>query len=165
MLKRPALGLITGSALITLALATPAAAATTHSAAATHTAAIGSPTAAATTVSSPIASALTGAYASYRHIPASAVTGVRRGTLRTAYDSATKTRWATAGFFPSPTASASVLLGFQDGGSSGVVTRHGTPAGRMVGYGSQPLSCSALLPAAVRSTWGFTSHTSCSSSS
>ena len=79
MLKRPALGLITGSALITLALATPAAAATTHSAAATHTAAIGSPTAAATTVSSPIASALTGAYASYRHIPASAVTGVRGG--------------------------------------------------------------------------------------
>jgi hypothetical protein len=156
LLKRPSLGLIAGSALITLALATPAAAATTH------TAVIGSPTA-TTTVTSPIASALTAAYATHRHIPASAVTGVRKGTLRTAYDSATKAHWATAGFFPSPTASAKVLLGFQDGASTGVFTKQGSAAWRMVGYGSQSMSCSALLPAAVRNAWGFASHTNCGS--
>ena len=127
MLKRPALGLITGSALITLALTTPAAATT-------HAVAIGTP-AAATTVTSPISPALTAAYASYRHITISAVAGVRRGTLRTGYDSATRTRWATAAFFPSSTASAAVLLGFQDSGSTGVFTKHGAAPWRMAGYG------------------------------
>src|SRR5579875_75689 len=89
VLKRPALGLIAGSAFITLALATPVAAATAPIA-----------------VTTPVASALTAAYASYRHIPASSVAGVRPGTLRTSYDAATRTHWATAGFFPSSTAGA-----------------------------------------------------------
>ena len=130
MLKRPALGLIAGSAFITLALATPVAAATAPIA-----------------VTTPVASALTAAYASYRHIPASSVAGVRPGTLRTSYDAATRTHWATAGFFPSSTAGATALLGFQDSGSTGVFTRHGSAPWRMTGYDSVRAPRSAAGPA------------------
>jgi CHAP domain len=92
------------------------------------------------------------------------VAGVRPGSLHAAYDSASRAHWATAGFYPSPAASAKVLLGFQDAGSIGVFTEPTGASWKMVGYGSQSLSCSALLPRAVRNTWGFTSHSACGQS-
>jgi hypothetical protein len=74
--------------------------------------------------------------------------------VRTANDHSTKTRWATASFFPSARASAAVLLGFQDGGSTGVFSRQGSARWKMVGYGSQPVAaCSVSLPATVRRAW------------
>jgi CHAP domain len=74
--------------------------------------------------------------------------------MRTAYDSSTKTHWATASFFPSARASAAVLVGFQDSGSRGVFSKKGNAQWKMVGFASQPaVSCSASLPAAVRRAW------------
>jgi CHAP domain len=99
------------------------------------------------------ARALVAAYASFRHIPAGDVSGVSPGSVRTAYVRATRTYWVTASFLPSARASARVLLGFQDGGSIGVFSSRESSRWRMVGYGSQPVSCSASLPAAVRSSW------------
>jgi hypothetical protein len=106
MWKRLAPGLVAGPALVTLALVTPAARATTYPLVA------GAPAHSAPT-EPPISSALTTAYASFRHIRAADVNGIRRGSVRTAYDPATKTHWATASFFPSPADSQAVLLGFQ----------------------------------------------------
>ncbi len=97
--------------------------------------------------------ALVAAYALFRDIPAGDVSVVRPGTVRTAYDRSTKTYWATASFLPSTRASTAVLLGFQDGGSTGLFSRHGSAQWRMIGYGSQPVSCSSSLPAAVRRSW------------
>jgi CHAP domain len=106
-----------------------------------------------TDVAPQTARALVAAYASFRHIPAGDVSGVSLGSVRTAYVRATRTYWVTASFLPSARASARVLLGFQDGGSIGVFSSRESSRWRMVGYGSQPVSCSASLPAAVRSSW------------
>jgi hypothetical protein len=141
------LSFASAAALTVLALVSPAAAATTHTSG-RH------PAVHAAVTPSPTLRALAAAYASFRHIPAGDVTGVRPGTVRIAYDPSTKTRWATASFFPSARASAAVLLGFQDSGSTGVFRRPGSAQWKMVGYGSQPVaSCSASLPAAVRRAW------------
>ena len=113
-----------------------------------------------TDAASRTARALIAAYASFRHIPAGDVSGVRPGSVRTAYARATRTYWATASFLPSARASARVLLGFQDGGSIGVFSSRESSRWRMVGYGSQPVSCSASLPAAVRSSW-YASSSEC----
>jgi hypothetical protein len=144
---RSLLGLTSAAALVVLALVSPAAAA------ATHTSGQHPPARGAVTPSRTL-QALAAAYASFRHIPDGDVTGVRPGTMRTGYDNSTKTHWATASFFPSARASAAVLLGFQDSGSTGVFSRQGSARWKMVGYASQPLaSCSASLPAAVRRAW------------
>jgi hypothetical protein len=135
------------AALVALALVSPAAAATKHTSG-THPRAHGAVT------PSRAYPALVAAYASFRHIPAGDVTGVRPGTVRTAYERSTKTHWATAGFFPSARASAAVLRGFQDDGSTAVFSRKGSGPWKMVGYGSLPAaSCSPNLPAAVRRAW------------
>jgi CHAP domain len=114
-----------------------------------------------TDVASRTARALAAAYASFRHIPAGDVSGVRPSSVRTAYARATRTYWATASFLPSARASARALLGFQDGGSIGVFSRREGSRWRMVGYGGQPVSCSASLPAAVRSSW-YAGNSECS---
>jgi hypothetical protein len=108
-------------------------------------------------VTSRTARALAAAYASFRHIPAADVSGVSAGSLRTSYVRTARTYWATASFLPSARASAKVLLGFQDGASTGVFSRRGTSRWRMVEYGSQPAGCSASLPAAVRRSWQVSS--------
>jgi hypothetical protein len=142
---RSLLSTTTVPALVVLALVSPAAATVTH--------AFGQHPRAQGAVTSRTLGALVAAYASFRHIPVRDVPGVRPGTVRTAYDHSTKTRWATATFFPTARASATVLLGFQDGGSTGVFSRQGNARWKMAGYGSQPASCSASLPAAVRRAW------------
>jgi len=93
-----------------------------------------------TVVASRTALDLVAAYASFRHIPAGDVSGVRPGSVRTGYAAHDQTYWATASFLPSARASATVLLGFQDGGSTGVFSRRANSRWRMAGYGSQPVS-------------------------
>ncbi len=112
---------------------------------------------AAAVVSSPTARALTAAFAADKHIPAKDVAGAQRGSLRTAYDSATRTYWAAAIFAPATRDSAAVLTGFQDGGSSALFSRHGAADWHVVSYvGTGPTSCSAGLPSSVRRAWGGT---------
>jgi CHAP domain len=130
--------LLAGASALTLTaltLASPAAAATSRPAAnptgATQQAAS---TVSASTVRSPLGAALTAAYAAFRHIPARDVAGVRPGSLHTSYSAATGTHRATATFLPSAGDSASVLLGFQDEGSTGVFARRGAAAWRMTGF-------------------------------
>ncbi len=142
------LGLISAAGMAALALASPAASA---SRAPGRTP--GAPAALGPVPASATTRALAAAYARFRHIPAADVAGVRPGTLHTADDPATRTRWATAVFFPAARASATVLLGFQDAGSSGVFTRSGAARWQMTGYGSVPAVCSPVLPAFVRRSW------------
>jgi PKD repeat protein len=62
-------------------------------------------------------SALEHAYAAGRGLPASAVGGVRAGSLHEARDAATGQRWAVADFVPAAGAPAADAVSFQDGAS------------------------------------------------
>ena len=141
MSKRSVRGLIPAISVVAMTLASPAAAEA-------HGTATGPSSA---------TSALVTAYATFRHIPAGDVAGVRPGSLHTGNDASTGTQWATASFFPSGRASSTVLLGFQDGGSTGVFANRDGTGWTMTGYGAQPLVCSAAVPATVRQSWGASS--------
>jgi uncharacterized protein YneR len=107
---------------------------------------------------------LVAAYAAARDIPAGDVAGVRPGSVHVFYDAATGIGWALAGFLPSARASSAVLLGFQDEGSAGVFTQHGHARWRMIGYPSQPLSCTAAVPRQAFRSWGL-ARSGCGSTS
>lgn len=126
-------GILAAASALTLSaltLASPAAAATARPASANPAAR----QAAAGLLRSPLGSTLTTAYAAFRHIPVRDVAGIRVGSLHTSYRAATGTHRATASFLPAAGDGRSVLLGFQDEGSTGVFTRHGAGAWRMTGF-------------------------------
>jgi hypothetical protein len=125
-----------GLTLISAFAAGPAAAA-----AATTTPATAAP-------ASSTASALTQAFEASRHIPASAVGGIRTGTLHTG--TANGRQWAAASFEPAKSASTEASVAFQDGAASGVFEKAGG-AWRLVRAGSG--ACGAGLPAALKTAW------------
>jgi hypothetical protein len=81
-------------------------------------------------ITSAVRSELTAAYAAYRRISPSDITGTEPGSVHYAYDLATDTYWALANFAPSLTAPPRVLVGFQDGVSWGFFTKGGQDHGR-----------------------------------
>ena len=104
----------------------------------------------------PVAGALIQAFEAARHMPGSAVAGIRAGSLHVA--SAAGTRWALASFLPSARAGQRLTAGFQDGAATGVFAwRDG--AWHLVRTG--PYGCAAGLPAGLHRDWGLASPASC----
>src|SRR5581483_7835241 len=104
----------------------------------------------------PVAGALIQAFEAGRHMPGSAVGGIRAGSLHAG--SAAGTRWALASFVPSAKAGQRLAAGFQDGAATGVFAwRAG--AWHLVRTG--PYGCAAGLPTALRRAFGLASPASC----
>jgi PKD repeat protein len=104
----------------------------------------------------PVPAELTRAFEAARHIPGSAVGGIRAGSLHV--DSAAGTQWAIASFIPSRSAGQQLAAGFQDGAATGVFT-WGSGGWQLVRTG--PYGCGAGLPAALRRDWDLASPAGC----
>jgi PKD repeat protein len=112
--------------------------------------------AASTGTSTAPAAALTQAFETARHIPGSAIGGVRPGTMHAG--TADGTEWAIASFIPSASASEQVGAGFQDGAATGVfIDRSGQ--WRLVKTG--PYGCGEGLPATLKKAWGLAEPPGC----
>ena len=105
--------------------------------------------------------ALTEAYASARHVPGSAVAGIRPGSLHLARVTATGVTWAVAGFTPSPAAGLRAQVAFQDSAASGVFSRTAGQSWRLVQPAAAPGTCESALPAAVRAAWHLAEPAGC----
>jgi PKD repeat protein len=117
--------------------------------------------AAASTVTtvSPVPAALTQAFEAARHIPGSAIAGIRAGTMHTG--TADGTEWAIASFTPSASASKQLAAGFQDGAATGVFSNQ-NGQWRLVKTGLY--GCGVGLPATLKKAWGLVSLPGCTSS-
>lgn len=102
------------------------------------------------------AAALTQAFEAGRHVPGSAIGGIRAGTPHTG--TAGGTEWAIAGFTPSASAGRQVAAGFQDGGGTGVFSIQ-NGAWRLVGTGLY--GCGEGLPAALVKARGLAHPAGC----
>jgi hypothetical protein len=142
-------GRVAGAAVVTLAAASASAMGLVTAAAAS------------TGPAGPTSAALVRAFEAGRHVPGSAVGGIRAGSLHVG--SAAGTRWALASFVPatdlaSTGAGQRWAAGFQDGAGTGVFAwRAG--AWQLVRTG--PYGCATGLPAALRRGWGLASPASC----
>lgn len=105
------------------------------------------------------AAALAHAFEAGRHVPGSAVAGIRPGSLHVG--TASGTRWAMATFEPSRSAAQRMTASFQDGAATGVfAVRNGTWQLVRTGlYG-----CGAGLPASLRQAWNLARPASCTAS-
>ena len=113
--------------------------------------------AAASTGTSPAtAAALTRAFEAGRHVPGSAIGGIRPGTLHAG--TAGGTEWAIASFTPSASAGQQVAAGFQDGGGTGVFSV-GSGGWRLVNTGAY--GCGEGLPATLKKAWGLADPAGC----
>ena len=155
LIRRASLPVLTGLALVLMAAA-PASAATQSATGSTP-----SPTASAATAAeaNTVQAALTRAFEGGRHVPGSAVGGVRAGTLHTG--TADGKQWAIASFVPAKSASQEVAASFQDGGSAGVFTQS-DGSWRLVSTGLY--GCATGLPAALKPAFGITSPSLCTAS-
>lgn len=107
---------------------------------------------------SPSAGALEQAFAAARHLPSSAIGGVRAGSLHEG--SASGTAWALASFVPSASA-GKLAAGFADGAATGVFRQTGG-VWHLVRTG--PYGCGAGLPATLKQAWGLAGPATCSAS-
>jgi PKD repeat protein len=103
-----------------------------------------------------IAGALIQAFEAGRHMPGSAVGGIRGGSLHVG--SAGGTRWALASFVPSAKAGQRLVAGFQDGAATGVFAWRG---GRWQLVRTGPYGCGVGLPAALHRAWGLARRANC----
>ncbi|HEY2519347.1 MAG TPA: PKD domain-containing protein [Streptosporangiaceae bacterium] len=151
-LVRRAAGPVLGVAALLAALVTGSAAS-----AATAPASQDTPANAATTASAgSLAAPLEQAFAAARHLPASAVGGVRAGSLH--QGSASGADWAMASFVPSASA-GKLAAGFADGAATGVFRRSG---GVWHLTRTGPYGCGAGLPASLKQAWQLAGPASCS---
>lgn len=105
--------------------------------------------------------ALAEAYASARHLPGSAVAGIRPGSLHVARVTATGVRWATASFAPSPAAGLVGRIGFQDGAAAGVFSQSPGQPWHLAQPSAGPAACDPALPPAVRAAWHLAQPAGC----
>jgi hypothetical protein len=110
-----------------------------------------------------VRTALLAAGAAGHHLPIADFTGLRPGLTYYAYDPGDATYWAGAQLVPSP-ASQQAGIVLQDDGAYDVFTRSG--AGPWVafedGLGTQPHArCVVIVPAAVRTAWGWSLAAPC----
>jgi hypothetical protein len=111
-------------------------------------------------VSRQVRNELTVTYVDSRGIPLSDVAGARPGSVYYAFDPATDTYWAQADFAPSRTASAEVLVSFQDGASIGLFTRTGNGSWQVRLAGAPPVCAEArFFPQAVLMAWSLPTDT------
>jgi hypothetical protein len=104
------------------------------------------------------ATTLEQAFAAARHLPSSAIGGVRAGSLHEG--PAAGTDWALASFEPSASA-GKLAAGFADGAATGVFRQTGG-VWHLVQTG--PYGCGAGLPASLRQAWGLADPATCSAS-
>jgi PKD domain-containing protein/CHAP domain-containing protein len=152
LIRRLSAPALAGLALISAVAAGPVAAA-----------AAGTPAKAAQAKAAPAsstASALTQAFETSRHVPGSAVGGIRAGTLHTG--TANDRQWAVASFEPAKSVSPEAAEAFQDGAATGVFEQAGG-AWRLVRTGSY--ACGAGLPATLKVAWHVTAPASLCSGS
>ena len=123
------------------------------------TALTAAPMTAAASTSPATPAALTQAFEAGRHIPASAMGGIRPGTLHAG--TAGGTEWAIASFTPSASAGKQVAAGFQDGGGTGVFSIRGG-LWRLVKAGTY--GCGEGLPATLKKAWGLADPAGCTAS-
>jgi PKD repeat protein len=118
-----------------------------------------------------VGGALIRAFEAARHMPGSAVGGIRTGSLHVG--SAAGTRWALASFVPASTGPASTVMGstvagqqlaagFQDGAATGVFTWR---AGRWQLVRTGRYGCAPGVPAVLHRDWGLASPASCAAAS
>ncbi|MGH3171287.1 MAG: PKD domain-containing protein, partial [Trebonia sp.] len=101
------------------------------------------------------ASSLARAYEAGHRLPASAVGGVRAGTLHTGTSGGHE--WAIASFAPAKSVTSAQSVAFQDGAASGVFEKTGG-AWHLVRSGSTV--CGEGLPAALKTAWHITAPAS-----
>jgi hypothetical protein len=101
------------------------------------------------------ATSLEQAYAAGRHIPLSAVGGVRPGSTHLAEDTTTGTEWAVAGFVPSGSASTQLTVDFQDGAAKGLFVRTAGADWRLLSSPTRT-ACAGSISAAVKDALGLT---------
>ncbi|HEY1624676.1 MAG TPA: PKD domain-containing protein [Streptosporangiaceae bacterium] len=107
-----------------------------------------------------VGAALAQAWEAGRHVPGSAVAGVRAGTLHTG--TANGEQWAIASFLPATSARPQVAEAFQDSAATGVFSQAGNGTWHLVGttlYG-----CGDGLPAALKSAWNLGTLNLCTES-
>jgi hypothetical protein len=107
-------------------------------------------------VSTAVRGELLTAFAASKSIPAADVAGSRPGSVYYAYDPATGTYWAMASYDPASTDSQAVLVGFQDGGESGLFKRVGSGAWQAT-QGGEPALCGEVqfFPRTVLEAWSL----------
>jgi hypothetical protein len=107
--------------------------------------------------STTVSTALAQAFEAARHIPGSAVRGIRAGSLHVG--EASGAEWAIATFTPSASAAPQLATGFQDGAATGVFT---LASGTWQLVRTGPYGCGAGLPVTLRQGWGLAGSASCS---
>jgi hypothetical protein len=111
-------------------------------------------------ISGQVLAELTAAYAGYRGISPADIAGTEPGHVYYAFDPATRTYWAQATFEPSSTASAKVLVSFQDGASIGFYTKTGNGSWQVRLGGDPPVCTEArFFPPAVLTAWSLPTDT------
>ena len=117
-----------------------------------------------------VGGALIQAFEAARHMPGSAVGGIRAGSLHVG--SAGRTRWALASFVPATDPASTVIAstvagqrlaaGFQDGAATGVFAWRG---GRWHLVRTGRYGCAPGVPAVLHRDWGLASAADCAAAS
>lgn len=114
-------------------------------------------------VTAALQAALLAAGAASHELPVSDYTGLTAGMTFYAYDASSGTYWAGAQLVPSPN-STEAQIGAQDDGSYDVFVKTGGGAWKAYndGLGTLPGStCSIVVPASVRTVWGWSLSAPC----
>ncbi len=104
------------------------------------------------------------AYTAAKRLPADDFIGPLPGTLYYAYVPSTGTYWATATFTLSSTAPTDAAVQMQDGGNTGVFSRHGGETWHAE-MGQIPFPCPDQIPPPVAAVWHMTYPAGCQSAS
>ena len=92
-------------------------------------------------------------FATYRHIPLTSIAAGASGQVLGARMQRSGREWAMVHWQPSARAGQLGVVGFQDGGGTGVFTRPPGGAWTVAGLGGQPSGCAVRIPGAVRRLW------------
>lgn len=111
--------------------------------------------AAASADGDPLGAALTPVYASFRHLPTSAIGGVVPGSVHQAPVSPGGAQWAIASFKPAANAPADAASAFQDGASTGIFTQNPDGSWAMQQIAGEPLVCTQGVPGNLWQAWGI----------
>ena len=98
------------------------------------------------------------AYLAYMNFPSSSIAGNVSNSVYYAYDGATGTYWAMAGFLASSTVSQSTAVALQDGGSEALFTRSSDGAWKVQrGSSGSGAVCEEVkfFPATVLTAWAI----------
>lgn len=140
--------LVTGTALVTLAVSWPPRPAD---------AAARPVPVARLVIGAAVSRHLLGLYAAYRGIPATSIAPDRPGQVLGARLPGSGEEWAMIRWLPSSRAGLRTAAMFQDGAGRGIFTRAPGAAWTVAGLGGEPAGCAVSIPLAVRHLWHLAS--------